>query len=58
MPLQFAILLYNIQTNKKEENLDLIKVLILVRIMLKFILLQTFAGVWHFLLAFFMNVLI
>ena len=59
------ICIYNSQScyetsrqNEKEQNVDIIKVLILLRLLLRFMWLQALARVWHFLLAFFINVLI
>ena len=48
---QFTVPLSNILT-KIRENLDIIKVLILLRLLLNFMWRQTFARAWHFLLAF------
>ena len=53
MHIQFAVLLLN----KTEESLDIIKVLILLRLLLSFMWLQILARVWHFLLDCFINVL-
>ena len=58
------ICIYNLQScyetsrqNKKEENLDIIKVLILLRLLLSFVWSQTLASVWHSLLAFFFSLM-